>query len=313
MRVFSTKKSIHIKDYKNARDIALFVLFEICENRRKSNTLLRETFREAQQNGTDLDATDKAFIERIVIGSLDRLISLDALLERFLTKPMRAQKPLIRAVLRLSLYQILYMDRVPDSAAVNEAVELVKLHGMEGMSGLVNGVLRSLVREKEAGGEKLDISSSPSLKYALPEWMIALFDAEYGRQTAERIYAAYLAERNETIRLNTTRAAERDIVESLMREGFELRLIDMEALLKSSLYKSQPDGALPIMYEITGGGDVTRSEAFNKGYISVQDPASALVASFAAPSGGDTVIDVCAAPGGKSLAVLELADDKSRI
>ena len=313
MRVFSTKKSIHIKDYKNARDIALFVLIDICENRRKSNTLLRETFREAQQNGTDLDATDKAFIERIVIGSLDRLISLDALLERFLTKSMRAQKPLIRAVLRLSLYQILYMDRVPDSAAVNEAVELVKLHGMEGMSGLVNGVLRSLVREKEAGGEKLDISSSPSLKYALPEWMIALFDAEYGGQTAERIYAAYLAERNETIRLNTTRAAERDIVESLMQEGFELRLIDMEALLKSSLYKNLPDGALPIMYEITGGGDVTRSEAFNKGYISVQDPASALVASFAAPSGGDTVIDVCAAPGGKSLAVLELADDKCRI
>ncbi len=313
MRVFAAKKSIHIRDYQNARDIALFVLIEICENRRKSNTLLRETFREVQQNGARLDATDRAFIERIVIGSLDRLISLDAILERFLTKPMKVQKPLIRALLRLSLYQILYMDRVPDSATVNEAVELVKLHGMEGMSGLVNGVLRSVVREKEAGGAKTDLSGSLSLKYALPEWMIARFDAEYGSKLAERIYAAYLAERSETVRLNTSKAAERDIVESLMQEGFELKSIDMEELLESSLYQGKPDGALPVMYEITGGGDVTHSEAFRHGYISVQDPASALVASFAAPMSGDNVIDVCAAPGGKSLATAELAADQCRI
>ena len=375
--VFGNRKTIKIKDYKNAREIALFVLFEICENSRKSNTILRECFDEASANGAGLSGTDRAFIERLVIGSLDRLITLDEILSRFLAKPMKSQKPLIKAILRLGLYQIMYMDRVPDSAAVNESVKLTKLHGMEGMSGLVNGVLRSIIREKEAGGAKLDTAKDVSTHYSLPKWMCRLLSDEYGKETSERIFKAYLAERRETIRLNLSRVlldgviidfrdnkkvdtesesarhiddktkngrnadaesadsalkdscfdaascdtdeasrqAELYVVESLMEEGFHLEPVDMEAMLNSelSVYKDKPAAALPVMYEVSGGGDISRTEAFAKGYITVQDPASALVASFAAVKEGDFCIDVCAAPGGKSLAIAELCRDKCRI
>ncbi len=346
MGVFGNRKTIKIRDYKNARDIALFVLFEICENSRKSNTILRESFIEAEHNGADLSSTDRAFTERLVIGSLDRLITLDAVLGRFLTRPMKSQKPLIRAVLRMGLYQILYMDKVPDSAAVNESVKLVKLHGMEGMSGLVNGVLRSVIREKEADGSKLDITNDVSTRYSLPKWMCRLIEDEYGSRISGQIFTAYLAERRETVRFNISRLradqqgnnsqstkaqaddrtltgkvtsdsqqdleAERVIVESLNREGFKAERIDMAALLDSelSVYRDKPEGALSVMYEISGGGDISRTEAFVRGYITVQDPASALAASFAAPREGAYCIDVCAAPGGKSLAAAELCQDK---
>lgn len=361
MRVFRKKKSIRIKDYKNARDIALFVLFEICENSRKSNTILRESFIEAESAGAALSGTDRAFVERLVIGSLDRLITLDAILSCFLTKPMKSQKPLVKAVLRLGLYQILYMDRVPDSAAVNESVKLIKLHDMEGMSGLINGVLRSVIRDKEAGGEKLKNDGAADLTYSLPRWMCSFIADEYGSETAEHIFEAYLAERRETVRFNISRVetdwadaaasaageaqaaasgqaaregldeftaavdskdavtsaakAESYIAESLEHEGFSLTPIDMAALLKSelSVYKDMPEGALPVMYEISGGGDISRTEAFAKGYITVQDPASALVASFAAAGEGEYCIDVCAAPGGKSLAIAELSHAKCSI
>ncbi len=323
MRVFGNKKSYRIRDYKNARDIALFVLIEICENRRKSNTILRESFNEAEKHGAALDGTDRAFVERIVIGSLDRLISLDLILERFLSKPMKSQKPLIRAVLRMSLYQIMYMDRVPDSAAVNEAVKLTRLHGMDGMSGFVNGVLRAVVRDKEAGGSRLELGADSSARYSLPAWIAALLERQYG-EAAEQIFAAYLADRRETVRLNLSRvladgraedsvAAECYIAESLMEAGFTAAPVDMEAIISSSVYSDRPGLKPPVMYELSGGGDISRTEAFSEGYITVQDPASALVACFAAAEGGDTVIDVCAAPGGKSLAVAELAGDACRI
>ena len=330
MGVFGNRKSIRIKDYKNARDIALFVLFEICENRRKSNTILRESFLEAEHNGAALSGTDRAFIERLVIGSLDRLITLDAILARFLAKPMKSQKPLVKAVLRLGLYQLLYMDKVPYNAAVNESVNLIKLHGMEGMAGLINGVLRSVIREKEAGGAKLDTENETSVRYSLPKWMCRLLTDEYGSETAKRIFNAYLAERKETVRFNISKVyedlnaiglqpsdkdAELYIAESLAKDGFNAVPIDMEALLASdnSVYKDKPSGAFPVIYEISGGGDISRTEAFTKGYITVQDPASALVASFANAAEREYCIDVCAAPGGKSLAIAELSKDRCRI
>ena len=94
-------KNYNIKDKQNARDIALFVLIEICENSRKSNTILKECFDDIKHGGVMLSSTDRAFIEHIVMGTLDRLITLDAVLSRFLTKPMKSQKPLIRSVLRM--------------------------------------------------------------------------------------------------------------------------------------------------------------------------------------------------------------------
>lgn len=318
MRIIKNKKIFNIEDYKNARDIALFVLFEICENRRKSNTILKESFEDAERNGVHLSNTDTAFIERIVIGTMDRLITIDSVIDNFLKKPFRMLNPVIKAVLRMSVYQIMYMDRVPDSAACNEGVRLTRLHGMDGMTGFVNGVLRAVAREHEEGGSRLDLSSAPaSVRYSLPEWICSLIKKEYGSEKAERIFDAYLCERHETVRYNISRVgqpdAEQQISDSLRKDGFELKAVDMAEMVSSSEYDYVPEAALPILYEVKGGGNIARAEAFRKGYVTVQDPASALVASFAAVQSGDTVIDVCSAPGGKALAVAELAGGSCRI
>ena len=324
MRMPRSGKNYNIKDKQNARDIALFVLIEICENSRKSNTILKECFDDIKHGGVMLSSTDRAFIEHIVMGTLDRLITLDAVLSRFLTKPMKSQKPLIRAVLRMSLYQIMFMNRVPNSAACNEAVKLVKLHGMDGMSGFVNGVLRAAARDFEADGAKTDIEGKDTVKYSLPAWICNLLEKDYGRETAIRIFEAYLCGRKESVRFNLSRAAlggktrenkqelEKYIVEMLKEDGFETARIDMEAMLDGAYYSGTHSPELPVMYEISGG-DIATAKAFNKGYITVQDPASALVASFAEAARGDNIIDVCAAPGGKSLAIAELCGDSCRI
>ncbi len=322
MRMLGRGKNNYIvKDYKNARDVALFVLLEITENSRKSNAILKETFEAAAASGTALSVLDRAFVERIVIGSLDRLITIDAVLGRFLTKPLKNLKPLIRGILRMSLYQLMYMDKVPASAVCNEAVNLAKLHGMEGMSGLVNGVLRSAAKECEAKGEKVTRFEALSERYSLPEWICNLLREEYGEEKAKQIFEAFLAERKETLRFNLTAllsestddaAAEKMIKKSLEKDGFTVRRIDMAALLEAE-GQPLPEGKLPLMYLMAGGGDIARAEAFQKGWVTVQDPSSALAASYAAPREKDFVIDVCAAPGGKTLAAAELMRGRGRI
>ncbi len=309
-------RKYNIKDTENARDVALFVLLEITENSRKSNTILNETFEESERFGWGLTTTDRAFITKIVVGTLTRLISIDAVLSRFLKKSIKLQKPVIRGILRMSLYQLMYMDRVPHSAVCNEAVKLAKMHGLDGLSGFVNGVLRSAARDIEAGGEKTSVEGlEAAYKYSLPKWMWKLFYDEFGKEVACELAEALLFERCDTVRLNLSRIdaeePERAAAESLMEDGFVMDPVNMEdIIMKNGL--STPDGRLPVVYKISGG-DISRARAFKKGWLTVQDPASALVASYAAPKDSDIIIDVCAAPGGKSLALSDLMNGNGRI
>ena len=318
-------KKYNIKDTGNARDVALFVFLEITENSRKSNTILKETFEEAERFGYGLSKTDRAFITRIVIGTLGRLITIDAVLSEFLKKSLKLQKPVVRAVLRISAYQLLYMDRVPHSAACNEAVKLIKMHGLDGLSGFVNGVLRALSRSLENNDNI--ISSQPDyIKYSLPKWMYGLFEADYGTAAAGHIAEALLSDRYDTVRLNLSRIindkkavnpdeAERAAVESLMEEGFVLERVDLLSILKENNVSDNdmPEGRLPVLYSLKSGGDVSKSMAFKKGYITVQDPSSALVGAYAAVKEDEFILDVCSAPGGKTLCIAELSADSAVI
>ena len=140
MTIRSSKTEYPIRDWQNMRDIALCIFLEITENDRKSHTILKEKFEESKRLGVMPDSRDRAFTERLVIGTLDRLITIDTVLARFLRRPLRLLKPVIRGILRTGVYQLMYMDRVPASAACNEAVMLTKLHGLEGRSDYRQGV-----------------------------------------------------------------------------------------------------------------------------------------------------------------------------
>ncbi len=303
-----------IKEKNNARDVALFVFLKITEERRKSNSILREIFDESDKAGWGLARVDKAFIEKLVIGSLSRLITIDEILDGFVKKPIRTQKPVIRAILRISAYQILYMDKVPHAAACNEGVRLAKLHGLDGLSGFVNGVLRALARDFEEDSAEHFVMEE-NKKYSLPADIYNIIREDYGEKSTE-IFKTFLEERRDTVRFNISRTDAKDsenlIKESIIDEGFLIEKIDMEELIRSQ-GAAFPKGKLPVMYEVTGGGDITKSTAFKKGWITMQDPSSALVASYAAPKENDKVIDVCAAPGGKTMALADLINDNGII
>ena len=317
MMLLKTPKTYTPKAPGNARDEALCILLEITENQRKSHTILKERFDKLRETGQTPDHRDRALIERLVVGTLDRLITLDVIIGRFSRKPVRLLKPWIRGILRMSAYQILYMDRIPASAACNEAVELARLHGLEGLGGFVNGILRNIVRDRDEGGAKTSEFEEDWQKYSLPRWMAQLISGEYGEETGRRIFEAFLYDRRETVRLNLSRVPqaadpEEEICKSLAAEGVVFERIDMPALLEKA-EASLPEGRLPVMYALENAGDITALESFRKGWITVQDPSSALVAAYAAPRENAHIIDTCAAPGGKTLALADMLDGSGSI
>lgn len=267
----------------NIREIALDALLEIVEKNALSHVVISDVLRKYQY----LDKQDRAFFSRLTEGTLERLLTLDYVLEQFSSVPVKKMKPVIRNILRIGAYQLLYMDSVPDSAACNEMVRLAEKRGFHSLKGFVNGVLRAVARNKEntLNQEKMSLS----VKYSTPEWLVKQWVESYGEQTAERMLQASFKERKLTVRCNLNRASKEEIIAMLEKE---------HVMVEECAY---PDYAL-MLSEFDYLENLT---AFSEGYISVQDISSMMVAEVAAPKKGFQVLDVCAAPGGKSLHIAE--------
>ncbi|MCC8024104.1 MAG: 16S rRNA (cytosine(967)-C(5))-methyltransferase RsmB [Clostridium sp.] len=258
------------------REIILDVLTEVLENGSFVHLVLNQALQKYQY----LDKTDRAFITRVTEGTLEYLIQIDHIINLYSKTKTSKMKPFIRTLLRMSVYQMIYMDRVPDSAVCNEAVKLAVRRRFQGLKGFVNGVLRTVSREK--GGLSFD---TPSLKYSIPQWMYDMWKDRYGSEKAGVISASFLKESPTWVRCNLARADKAEIVKSLESQG-----VTVEELK-----------GLPVMLSIRGYDHIEGLEAFSLGMIQVQDVTSALVGEAASPKRGDYIIDVCAAPGGKSL------------
>ncbi|HIZ78746.1 MAG TPA: 16S rRNA (cytosine(967)-C(5))-methyltransferase RsmB [Candidatus Lachnoclostridium stercorigallinarum] len=263
------------------REIALDVLTEVLENGAFIHVALSRALFKYQY----LEKQERAFITRVVDGTVERLLSIDEAINTCSRVRTEKMKPLIRTLLRMSAYQILYMDRVPDSAACNEAVKLAVKRHFSGLKGFVNGVLRSLSRRKaEFDFEEI------SLKYSMPRWLVELWEREQGKETAEKMLKAFLEERGTAVRCNCSQASREEILKSLESQGAEAE-------------KSPYGDDILILkdYDYLEG-----LEAFQKGWIQVQDLSSSFVGRLADPAPGSHIIDVCSAPGGKSLHLAEL-------
>lgn len=267
----------------NIREVSLEALMEILEKEALSHLVISQVLKKYQY----LDKQDRAFFTRLTEGTLERLITLDYVLERFSTVPVKNMKPVIRTILRMGAYQLLYMDSVPDSAACNESVRLAERKGFRSLKGFVNGVLRSIAREKaDVLGEN---NMSLSVRYSTPEWIVEQWISFYGEETAERMLRASFEEKKITVRCNLSRAAKKEIIEKLERERVKV---------EECRY---PSCALAL-----SGYDYLESlTAFEEGYISVQDISSMMVAEVADVKESDIILDVCAAPGGKSTHLAE--------
>ncbi|MCI8438132.1 MAG: 16S rRNA (cytosine(967)-C(5))-methyltransferase RsmB [Oscillospiraceae bacterium] len=246
-----------------------------------------------------LDRREAALAARLTYGVLQNRALLDFYLGHYCSQPFGKLEPFVRDVLRLGAYQILFMDRVPDSAAVNEAVKMVKDRRRQRAAGFVNAVLRRLSREKGRLPEipADDEAGCLALRYSHPVWLVKRLLGLLGREETE----AFLRLDNEsvptTIQRNTLRCTAPELTASLGESGAEPR----------------PHPWMPDCWEITGGGDLEAMAAFQRGLFQVQDAAakSAVLAAGLRP--GMRVLDVCAAPGGKSFAAAMVMEDRGEI
>ncbi len=263
-------------------------LMQITEEEAYSHIVLREVLEKYQY----LDKRDRSFISRICEGTLENLLQLDYIIESFSKVPVYNMKPLIRNLLRMSVYQIKYMDTVPDSAVVNEAVKLAQKRGFYNLKGFVNGVLRTAARDMDKV-IWLDPKEEPlrylSVTYSIPAWILEKWLEQFDFDTVEKVCRSFGEKKGTTIRLDLNKASREEIVQSLESQGITVRehpYLDYALVISDYNY----------LKAVT---------AFRKGWIYVQDVSSMLVAEVAAPNWGDYCIDVCAAPGGKSLHLSE--------
>ena len=278
---------------ENTREIILDTLLSIERGEEFSNRLLKAVLDKYDY----LDSRDKSFIKRVTEGSLERQLELDYYLNHFSSVPVRKMKPLIRCLLRMSAYQILYMDAVPDSAACNEACKIAGKRKFQNLKGFVNGVLRNLSKNKEAlplPDEKRNPTEFLSIKYSMPEWLVNLWLDEYGSEIAVKLLEGLLRIHPVSLRFRTTLSGEE-------REKYVAEMRDAGAELRQSEY-------LPYVYtaEITDG--ISTLPGFAEGAFTVQDISSVLAVEAAGIKAGDFVMDICAAPGGKTILAAERAD-----
>ena len=266
----------------NARECALQVLIAC----RKNNAWADAALKSALKTNT-LSAPDAALCSRIVYGVMQNRMLLDFYIGAYCTqKPDHLQPPLLE-ILRIGAYQIIYLDKIPDSAAVNTSVELAKLAKRGQASGLVNAVLRKLSQNKKAlppVPERDDVQRL-SIQYSHPKWFVKRLVSLLGREEAERFLACDNQIAPITVQVNPLKTTLEALTEELQQAGISV----------------QPHSWVPDCLELSGTGDLAALPSFREGKFLVQDPAARLVSLIAGIRPGQKVLDVCAAPGGKSL------------
>ena len=268
----------------NTRELILEILLQINEEGEHSHIAIRNALSKYQF----LPKQDRAFITRVCEGTLEYRIYIDYIIDSFSKIKVEKMKPPIREILRSAVYQLRFMDRVPDSAVCNEAVKLTQRKGFYNLKPFVNGVLRTVIRQAdqlEYPPRERNLVRYLSVRYSMPETLVLRWLNDYGEQTTEKMLADFLEEKPLTIRCRTYLNSVEDTCASLRSQGVTV----------------EPAPYLPYARRISNFNHILALDAFIQGRIQVQDVSSMLVAEIADPKKGDYVIDLCAAPGGKSL------------
>ena len=274
----------------NLREMALEILLETEKNGAYPNVLLKQTL----DKYLYMEKQERAFLTRLVEGTVERKLTLDYYLNSVSKTPVNKMKPVIRCIMRMAAYQMFYMDSVPESAACNEAVKLAQKKGFSALKGFVNGVLRNLSRQKDTISipeETKQPVKALSVQYSVPEWLVEKVIKDYGMEAAKNMFASlYENVGATTIRVNQSRISTEECAKLLKKEGVH---VEKAPYVEYAL-------------EISGYDSLGFLDSFAEGYFQVQDVSSMLVGLAADPKEGDHIIDVCAAPGGKSIHAADL-------
>ncbi|MFD1436173.1 16S rRNA (cytosine(967)-C(5))-methyltransferase RsmB [Kroppenstedtia eburnea] len=279
----------------SARNVALDVLIAVEERGAYSNLLLNDRLQRSS-----LSPRDRGLATELVYGTLQRKNTLDWILNKLVRKGIDTLDPWVRHLLRLGIYQLRYLDRVPSRAAVHETVEIAKARGHRGIPGLVNGVLRSYLRR----GREWTLPDSPksvtdlALVTSHPEWLVRRLVEVYGPETAHSVLKANNRPPGLSVRVNPLRGNRERVARLLQEEDPRLR-IRLSPLSGQGL--------------ILTGGNPASGRLFREGWFTVQDESSMLVAELLAPRPGERVLDGCAAPGGKTGHLAERMENRGTL
>lgn len=266
-----------------ARAAALEALLQVSENEGYSNIVIDKTLEKY-----NLDKRDSALASIIFYGVIEKRITLDYYIAKFLTHPGFKLSNEAREILRQAVYQVLYLEKVPESAAVNEAVNLARLNKVS--PEFVNAVLRSFLR----GKDKVRLPDENSIEflsvqYSLPMGLIELWQRSYGKEAAVKILEAFNEKSRMFIRVNSTKTTADELIS---RFGEDV--------------KAEKIKGLDYACKLTGGGNLTKLKGFEEGLFHVQDLSSQYLCGILAPEENEKIIDVCAAPGGKTFTMAEM-------
>ncbi|OAA94348.1 16S rRNA (cytosine(967)-C(5))-methyltransferase RsmB [Clostridium coskatii] len=269
-----------------ARSTAVEILNEVLESNAYSNKVLNTYL-----NKNNLNKKDKALVTEIVYGTLKYMYTIDTILDDFIKSSLKKMNIDIVNILRISIYQLRYLDKIPEFAVVNEAVELSKKKS-KGLSKLVNGVLRNYLRNKdnlhcEHNDNKID---NLCFKYSFPRWMTLLFIHQYGEAVGESILQSLNYIPKVTVRVNGLKIDYKSVWDELLKNGYDIQ--------KGKICKEA--------VVINRGSNIEENPLFKKGYITAQDESAMLVAHIVDPEENMTILDMCSAPGGKSCHMAEL-------
>jgi 16S rRNA (cytosine967-C5)-methyltransferase len=271
----------------SARECALDILLHIEQNQSYSNLALNRFLLKS-----GLDERDKRLVTELVYGCVQRLNTLDWILSRLVKKGIHSLEPWVRQILRMGIYQLAYLDKIPERAAVHESVQICKKRGHKGIAGLVNGVLRSYLRRKEelAPPAQPKTLKEKAIAYSHPEWLIKRMEQAYGEETTKLALLANHVPPKVSVRVNILNMSRDDFV----RKWNETQ--EGEAV---------PSPVSPEGVIIERGGNPAYTSLYKEGYCTIQDESSMLVSRVLSPKPGMRVLDACAAPGGKTTHLAE--------
>lgn len=277
----------------DARATVVKLLLKMESGSSYSNILL-----DSALNESGLSERDKAFAAALFYGVTERKMTLDFIIGQYCTAELSSLKPEVRAILRCGIYQIMYMKSVPDSAAVNESVKLCKKMKQFGAAGLVNGLLRNFLRsDKRVDYSGLNSVERLAMEYSAPQWIARKFLEEYGEENAKKALKASVGAPPVYARVNTVKVSDSELVDALRKEGVT----------------AEQNPRLAGCVRIEKTGNLEKLAAFRSGLFHIQDVSSQLCCHTLRPIVNETVLDICAAPGGKSFTLAELMGNGGRV
>ncbi|PKM56781.1 MAG: 16S rRNA (cytosine(967)-C(5))-methyltransferase [Firmicutes bacterium HGW-Firmicutes-3] len=247
----------------------------------------------------DLSKQDRAFIKKVVFGTIEQQIRIDYVINQFSKIKVDQMKPAIRLTLRLSVYQLIYMESIPDSAICNEAVKLIKKRKMHRLTGFVNGVLRALIRQKDSiqWPSKDDYLTYLSVKYSFKPDIIQFLLEDYEESIVENFLSVSNEQAPLTIRVQETNITKQGLMDALEKEGIS---VSEGRYINEAMHIGQID-------------KINLLSSFNQGYFQVQDESSMMVADVGFEEGMTCILDLCAAPGGKTMHLADKLKGKGQV